>query len=995
MRKKGSVLYGFSGLMLLAFILNWNSPFFDVNSLSANLSRVYVSEKATERQPYFLMNDSKWADSVLKTLTLEQKIAQFFMVAAWSSDKKENSKEINQWIEEYGIGGLIFFQGTTHKQKELTKQYQSKSKIPLLIGMDAEWGPAMRLSNVERYPYQLTLGATNNEEIVRDAGYWMGRECLDLGVHINFAPVVDVNVNHRNPVISFRSFGENPRDVARLAVAFTEGMENAGVMACVKHFPGHGDTDKDSHEELPVVNHTIKQFQAVDFLPFEHTIRGGVSSVMVAHLNVPALDSSGTPSSLSSAVIQNWLQDSLGFTGLVISDALNMKGVANQYGKVEVVVKAFLAGNDILLFPESVGEAIEGIKKAVVSKRISEEEVNRRCKKVLQAKYWAVHQHAKKETISADNLVQIELLKRKAIRSAITIARNENGILPIKQMTKKTALLIVGKDVSVVQNRILDYLPADVFTFTDEISLPSLMNQLADYERIISVFVAETNWPTKNYGFGEKWKLYVNQLNVKQEQIGVFLGNPYALSDKVEVERFDAIVLGYENSPLTQDILPQILVGALPANGRLPVTLHPTLKREASFKKKSIGRLEFTIPEELGINRQLLAEIDSLAMNGIKNGAYPGCQVVVAQHGKVFYRKNFGHYTYDKSRQVTDRSVYDLASITKVAASTLCLMDLAGQGKFSLDSTLYTYLPELVDNTPYRNLKMRDILTHQAGLTPWIPFFNRTMTAGNWHTDIYSTEKKEGYSVQVAEDLYIIDSYGDSIMKRILETSVKTGQGYKYSDVGYYFMKEIIKKLTGETIDVYALNRFYAPMGLTTTRYNPLNYFPKEIITPTEQDKSFRKQLIHGYVHDQGAAMVGGVGGHAGLFSNAIDLAALMQMILNKGTYGGERFLNESIVNQFTKTQYPGSNRRAIGFDKPVSSLNGGPTCNLVSLESYGHTGFTGTMTWVDPKNGVNYIFLSNRVYPDAENKKLLNMSTRTEIQRVIYQAIQSKKKFD
>ncbi len=984
-RSKGFV-FGFSGVILIAFILQFNSLRNQITEDS------FLKE---DQSPYFLQDESTWADSILATLTLEEKIAQFFMVAAWSSEKKQNRAEIENWIKNKGIGGIIFFQGDTERQKKMTEDYQAMSKVPLLIGLDAEWGPAMRLTDAERYPYQLTMAATNNDSLIRDAAYWIGRECADLGVHINFAPVVDVNVNPNNPVIGHRSFGENPRDVARFSLAFVEGLENAGVMACVKHFPGHGDTDKDSHFELPTVNHTIKQFQAVDFVPFERTIKGGVSAVMVAHLNVPALDSSGTPSSLSTKVIKEWLIDSLKFEGLIISDALNMKGVADHYGKTEVVVKAFIAGNDILLFPESVDEAIDAIKLAVNQNRISVNEIDARCKKVLKAKYWALKQQKKAKKITADNKIQIELLKRDIIKQAITVAKNEGDILPILNMEKKTALVIAGKNADLIENRLLDYMGADVFYFQLGMEPLGLLGKLTDYDRVVTVFVAETNRAVVNYGYPDGWQLYIRHMDTLKEQIGVFLGNPYALADEnVKLNSFDGLLLGYENSRYSQDLSAQVLMGAYPAGGRLPVSLQKDFKRDLSLKTIGGLRLQFTIPEELGIDRNYLTKIDSIAQYGIAQGAFPGCQVVVAKDGKVIYRKNFGHYTYENKKAVTDRAVYDLASITKVVASTISLMDLAGKSKFHLDSTLGAYLPELVNGTSYQNLKMKDLLTHQAGLTPWIPFYTKTLLSGQWRQEIYSTTSKAGYTTQVAENLYILDSYQDSIFKRILETPVKRGQGYRYSDVGYYFMKEIIKKQTGMTIDEYTRKTFYEPLGLSSMRYIPLSKMSQDLIAPTENDKIFRKQLIHGHVHDQGAAMTGGVGGHAGVFSNAIDLATVMQMLLNKGHYGGKKYLDEKVIAQYTKCQNCSTNRRAIGFDKPVRSLSGGPTCELVSLDSYGHTGFTGTMAWVDPNNGVNYVFLSNRVYPDAENKKILSLSTRTEIQRVIYEALKKTKSY-
>jgi beta-N-acetylhexosaminidase len=950
-----------------------------------------LSVPQSVREPDFLSGSDKWADSVLKTLNLRQQIAQFFMVAAYSSGDKMNTVQIEQWIKTEGIGGIIFFQGNRAAQKDQTMHYQSLTNVPLLVGMDAEWGPAMRLSDVERYPYQLTMGATQNEELVKQAGYWIGRECAELGVHLNFAPVVDVNVNPKNPVIGYRAFGENPREVAKLAVAFSSGMEEAGVMACVKHFPGHGDTDKDSHEELPTVNHTLTQFQAVDFVPFERTIRNGVSAVMVAHLNVPALDNSGTPSSLSKKVIKNWLQDTLGFKGLVVSDALNMKGVADHFGKEEVVVKAFLAGNDILLFPESVGGAIDGILQAVREGRVTESEIRERCKKVLMAKHAAAKKLKKVKELTVSDLAKIELTKRKIIEEAVTVVKDDKQLLPLRNLEKKTAVVVFGESEMAV-NRLDDYAKFELFQFNTGMEPLAVLNKLAGYERVLTLLVASTNRPVKGNGLPDGWELYLQNFPAGKEHVVVHLGNPYIWNEKINLSQVNTLVLGYENSAYTQDLVVQMLFGARGASGRLPVTLRPDLKREKSIRTGTLDRLRFTIPEEIGVPRSRFDEIDSIAMKGIRQGAFPGCQIVVAKNGLVVYRKNFGKLTYEGIDQVTDRTVYDLASVTKIAGSTLSLMRLDGEGKFAVDSTLNSYLPDLVAGTAYARLKIKSLLTHSAGLTPWIPFYTKTMAGGKWNEEIYSTVPKTGYTKKVAENLYILDSYEDSMMRKILNTPIQPNQGYKYSDVGYYFMKEIIRRLTGQTLDAYVKQTFFEPMGLSTMRYNPLNEMPVSRIAPTEKDMIFRKQQIQGTVHDQGAAMTGGVGGHAGLFSNAIDLAALMQMMLNKGTYGGVRYLKADVVEKYTACPNCASNRRGLGFDKPTRSLSGGPTCELVSLSSYGHTGFTGTMVWADPNNGVNYVFLSNRVYTDAENKKILSLGTRIEIQRVIYQALQGAK---
>jgi beta-glucosidase-like glycosyl hydrolase/CubicO group peptidase (beta-lactamase class C family) len=977
-----STLLSISGIFIVGMIFQWLfvSPASQFKSSVVNQAR----------KPKFLEAPDHWTDSIMKRMTREQKIAQLFMVAAYS-DKKNNEKELVTWIEQFGIGGVIFFQGDTEAQKAMTQRLQAKSKVPLLVGMDAEWGPAMRLNDARKFPFQLTMAAANDEKLTKELAYWIGRECADLGVHLNFAPVADINTNPKNPIIGFRAFGENPRSVASQTVAFVQGMEHAGVMACVKHFPGHGDTDKDSHHDLPVVRLSLKQFEAVNFLPFKRAIEAGVSSVMVAHLDTPALDSLMKATSLSQIVIRQILQKQLQFEGLVVSDALNMKAVANQYGKEEVVVRAFLAGNDILLFPESVGEAIQAISKEIDKGKITETDLNARCKKVLKAKYWALEKQRKNKIISGDENMQIDILIRKTVAQAITILRNENEVLPLKDMSPKTAIVVLGENTALVEERLMDYTDATFFRIEKQADLNKTKESLKSFQRIISVFAAKHNWHTKSFGLPEFWKDYAMGLAKNQEQIALFLANPYALVGTKVVDQFDAFVLGYENSIYTQDLVPQVLVGARPAQGKIPFTLND-IPRDFGIDYESNGRLAFVLPEEIGIFSEDLKPIETIAIKGITEGAYPGCQIVAAKDGKVFYRKNFGHLDYSKKQPVNHETIYDLASITKIASSTLSLMYLTDQQIFDVNKKLVDYLPDRVSGTPYANLVLKSILTHQAGLAPWIPFWKKTMEGNSWNPNFYSTTQRNGFEYKVADGLYMRSDYRDSLFRVILAHDLKPGQGYKYSDLGYYFIQEIIEQNTAKRLDQFTRSTFYAPMGLGT-RYNPLEAYSKENIAPTEDDKLFRKQLIHGYVHDQGAAMIGGVAGHAGLFSNATDLAALMQMLLNGGSYGGVNYLSPQVIQQFTKCQYCTTNRRALGFDKPVKG-SGGPTCDLVSPESYGHTGFTGTIAWADPTTGINYVFLSNRIHTDAENKKIITLATRTEIQRVIYQALNRKKSF-
>lgn len=983
--------YGFlslSGVVIVGMLFQWVYLSTDTSDNKTETTRSY-SPVIINKSPDFLKGADTWADSIMRTMTNEQKIAQFFMVAAYS-DKRNNEKALKAMIAKNEIGGLIFFQGDSAAQKKMTLVLQNASKVPLLIGMDAEWGPAMRLTGARKFPYQLTMGAADDDKLTKELAYWIGRECADLGVHLNFAPVADVNTNPKNPIIGFRAFGENPRAVAAQTVAFVEGMEHAGVLACVKHFPGHGDTDKDSHHDLPLVTQTLLQFEAINFIPFLRSVQSGVSAVMVAHLTAPMLDSVHPVSSLSPVIIKDFLQKQLKFEGLVISDALNMKAVADRYGKTEVVVQAFLAGNDILLFPESVDEAIGAIALEIKNEKITEKELNARCKKVLKAKYWAINKQKKMKPLTDNDHIDMDLRIRESIAKAITVIRNNDSVLPLRDMSAKTALVILGEEMPILENRFLDYSTADLIRIRSRAELDKMEETLAPYERVISVFQGAHNWHTKTFGMPEFWLDYTKKVDKDKEQIACFLANPYALTNTTAIGKFDAFVLGYENSVYTQDLLPQIVVGAMPAMGKIPFTLN-NIKRDFGIEYEANGRLQFVMPEELGISAVELVKIDVAAQKGITSRAYPGCQVIAAKDGKVFYRKNFGHLDYAKKSEVNDHTEYDLASITKVAASTLSLMYLADQDDFDVNKKLVDYLPERVAGTSYQNLVLKNILTHRAGLHSWIPFWSKTMEEKQWKQDIYQTQADELYNQEVASNLFIRQDYRDSIFKHIINKELKQQQGYVYSDLGYYFIMEIIEKATAMPLDQFTKKRFYAPMGLGM-RFNPLNDATKENIAPTEDDKLFRKQLIHGYVHDQGAAMVGGVAGHAGLFSNATDLTALFQMMMNGGAYGGKSYLSANTISDFTKCQFCPSNRRGLGFDRPVKS-GGGPTSDLATQSSYGHTGFTGTIAWADPETGINYVFLSNRVYPDAENRKLINMGTRTEIQGIIYRAVEKKQR--
>ena len=932
----------------------------------------------------------EWVNEEIKAMSLREKVGQFFMVAAYSNKGEKHFKEIDSLISKENIGGLIFFQGQRSNLVPAISRFQTKSKVPLLIGMDAEWGTSMRLFGEERYPYNYTIGAANDPELTERLSEMMGQECRELNIHLNFAPVADVNNNPNNPVIGFRSYGEYPKDVAAHVSAAVRGMERQGVLTSIKHFPGHGDTDVDSHKELPVVNNSLKHIEAIDFFPFRSGIAAGASTVMIGHLNVPALDPTGTPSSLSKPTIQNYLQEQLGFKGLVVSDALGMKAVADRYGKTEVVVKAFEAGCDILLFPESVHEAINAIVSKVEVDSIKLSTINDRCKKVLRAKYKAIIHPAKVKKYSAG---EISFAKKQTYEKAITVLKNEGDLLPIKRFDQKIAHISIGLHTEPLRTSMDLVAKVDHFHFhTGAEALRRMKGKLGEYDVVMTSLHAKRVSKHGDYGIPKDWRGWLKNLPIDKKNILTLFGNPYVLNDEVDLENIESVVIAYENNEYALNRAGQFLMGTYASSGELPVSISSLYKRGHGVKVKSGGRLKDSQPEELGINPSSLAEIDSIVFRGIQAGAFPGCQIVVAVKGNVIYRKSFGNHTYDEIRPVQNEDIYDIASITKIAASTLSLMHYNSEEELNLNNNLSDFLPELTNGTPYAGMQLRKMLTHQAGLKPWIPFYVKTMKDNQPNPTIYAKDSSTLYNTRVAECLWILGSYGKKIYDSILHTPLLRSRKYKYSDLGYYFIKRIIEKKSGVTLDKFVTNQFYKPMGLENLRYYPRRHFKTSRITPTEDDKIFRKSLIHGYVHDQGAAMLGGVGGHAGLFSNAGDLAKLMQMYLNNGSYGGVQYIKPQVIEEYTDCQYCSTNRRGVGFDKPTRNLKGGPTCNLVSLKSYGHSGFTGTVVWADPVPQINYVFLSNRVYPDAENWKLVSMNIRTDIQEVIYKAINSVK---
>ncbi len=939
------------------------------------------------------MAQANWVKGAYNKMSLEERIGQLFMVSIASNQDQASTDRIKKLVKEQGIGGVIFLAGGPVQQAKLTNEYQSESKIPLLIGSDAEWGMAMRLDSTYAFPWNMTLGAIQDNSLVEKVGYQIGKHAKRLGVHINFAPDLDVNNNPQNPIIGNRSFGEDPVNVAEKGIAFVKGMEQAGILSCGKHFPGHGNTATDSHKALPIINSTREQLDSVELFPFKKVIEKGLSSMMIAHLDVPSLENrEGYPSSLSNDIVYQLLQDEMDFKGLVFTDALNMKAVSQFAPDGEVELQAFLAGNDMLLMPINVLEAKKKLIEAYNTGVISEERLAHSVQKILMAKYKAgLHNY---RPVDLENLyedlngIENDLVYEEAIEGAITVAKNNFSLMPIRKLdNKKIAYVHFGDDSgSTFYETLNKYFKV---TKIDAKDIAGYKKELANFNLVIIGFHKSNESPWKGYKFSKNelfWLEEISRLRTSNTILTVF-AKPYALLDVLNFDAMDGVVVGYQNSEIAQEKAAEVIFGAIGATGKLPVTAHGEFPVNTGVEVKPIQRLGYSIPERVGMSSERLAMVDTLVQHGLDSLMYPGAQVLIARKGKVIYNKNFGKPTYNSQEKINEESIYDLASLTKILSTLPLIMKMEEEGKIALNDTFKELVPEY-EETELKDVTVLKALSHYGRLPAWIAFYLDTLTKDRKPSpEFYSHNPSQEFPYQVADHLYLTNAYKDSIYDRIGRQSLKSNR-YRYSDVGYYVFKKYIEDTHGKPIDKLITEFLYKPMGLQHTAFNPLHKFPKEKIVPTEEDDYFRYQTIQGYVHDMGAAMQGGVGGHAGLFSTANDVAKIMQMYLQGGYYGGERFFNERTIKKFNTCYFCNKNvRRGVGFDKPQLEESG-PTCGCVSPKSFGHSGFTGTYTWADPDAELVYVFLSNRTYPSATNTLLIRSGLRTRIQQAIYDSI-------
>lgn len=991
---------------------------FSICSLSGQYDRYLINKDA----PFYYIS-AEWADSVLQRLSTDERIGQLFMVATYATnDKQENKAQIEQLINKYHIGGLIFMQGTPERQVLLLNHYQKLSKVPLLIGMDLETGLGFRLKNTVSFPKNMTLGAITDKKILKQTAQEIGRQCRRVGVHVNFAPVLDINNNKANPIIGTRSFGDNRENVTEKGRIFMEGLQSENVLAVGKHFPGHGDTKVDSHHDLPSLYFDLQRLDSLELYPFRALTQYGIGGMMTAHLQVPEIDTN-RPVSLSQKAITQILKHNIGFNGLIFTDALNMGGVANTNAPGDVDLLALLAGNDVLLFSQDVPKAIKKIKKALQSGKISQTQIDEHVRKILLAKQWAGLDKniiLDETNISKDlHAIQNEILQEKLAKAAITLVKNEDNILPIKQLNKKriAAVSIAAKANNPFLQRLSDY--TDITTF----SIPKGASQ-ATYDRILkqlkkfnTVIVAKhrPNYSLKhNFGATESSIRFLQQLSPEKNIIFAFFGSPYGAAH-YDFSNCSSVLIGYEDGVYFRKAMAEAIFGGTAISGKLSFGINKLYPSGWGIATKKV-RLGYTLPQAEGFNADSIQVIDSIVNDAIQKKAMPGCQILLAKNGNIVFNKAYGYHTYSKKQAVKTSDLYDLASVTKVSATLPLLMQQYDKGVLKLETNLSELLPYF-KNTDKSDITLLDLLTHESGLPSWIPLYRLLIDTTSYEGNLISYRRNSTYSVQidkrawlnkkfkykkgffntegnipVGKNLYLLKPVRDILFDTIqkIEYKKEVTKKYQYSDLGFILSGEYLK--TNYDFEETLAN-FYKKLGAKTTGMNLWKKYPKNRFVPTARENFLRKTLLQGYVHDPNAALLGGIAGHAGLFSSAEDLAKVWQMYLQQGSYGGEEFIKPNTMKLFSKQVHSEVSRRGIGFDKPdADTTKVTAFSKVLPLSTFGHTGFTGTMAWADPDNQIIGIILANRVYPNDWNNKMSKMDIRTKIQEAVYNALIRKK---
>ncbi|NDV64044.1 glycoside hydrolase family 3 N-terminal domain-containing protein [Bacteroides sp. 224] len=955
----------------------------------------------------------QWVDSIFNEMSLKEKVGQLFIYTIAPQTTSANMTLLRDVVKTYKVGGLLFSGGALENYAKLINESQEMAKTPLMITFDGEWGLGMRIKTIPSYPRNMILGCIQDERLIYEYGQEVARQCKELGVHVNFAPVADININPKNPVINTRSFGEDPVNVTDKVIAYSSGLESEGVLSVSKHFPGHGDTDVDSHHSLPVLSFSRERLDSVELYPFKQVIRAGLGGVMVGHLEVPVLEpTKGLPSSLSRNIVNDLLVEELGFRGLVFTDALAMQGAA---ALKHLSLQAIKAGHDMVLTPRQLKQEIEAVLQAVDKGELSEEEIDRKCKKILTYKYALGLSKEQKIQLSGleqrINTPQARDLIRRLNLAAITVLKNKDQVLPLHTDIKEVALLHVGApaDAGVFNETLKKYVSVKPITLRGNMGATerkTMHESLAKHKQIIVCVTEKQLTPYQTF-FAE----FAPETPVTY----VFFTQAKPLQQVAnEVSKASTVVLAHSTDKFVQGQVGNMLFGEATADGRLSASIGDAFKTGDGVSI-SIRTPHHFNPADYGFKTNILNRIDSIALEGITKGAYPGCQIVILKEGKTMYDKCFGTVTGKESTPVTPTHIYDIASLTKTSATLLAIMKLYDKGLFNLSDKASAHLPFLKD-TDKEDITIRELLYHESGLPSSIFFYLKAINKDSYEGRLFSAKSDAlhtvqigaqtyaqpkfkfldgfisststaNHTLQVSDNMWLTNTFKDSINIGIADAKLGLKQ-YRYSCVGFVLLQKIAEKLSGMSLDEFLQKEFYTPMGLQRTGYLPLRKHAKDEIVPASTDPFLRKTTVQGYVHDETAAFQGGISGNAGLFSTAQEIAMLHQMLLNEGELEGKRYLSKETCHLFTTAKAKNS-RRGLGFDKPdTKDKRKNPCSDSTPASVFGHTGFTGTAAWVDPTNKLVFVFISNRIYPNVWVNELSKQNIRGRIQETMYEAL-------
>lgn len=957
----------------------------------------------------------RWADSVYNTLTPRQRLAQLIVPKVAPNGAAASRAALRRYARA-GMGGFLFSEGSLEQYVEMTNYAQEQATVPLLMTFDGEWGLNMRIRELPAFPTNMALGAVQSPRLIYDYGAEMARQCRLMGIQCNFAPDADVNSNPANPVIGYRAFGENPQHVAELSVAYTLGMEDAGVQATPKHFPGHGDTSTDSHKTITSVFHSRAVLDSTDLVPFRQCIGAGASAIMVGHLVVPAVDPSQAPASLSHTLTTDFLRREMGFEGLIYTDALGMRGAVDPEGR-NPAVAALLAGADVLLCPSNPATALDALVQTHNSGLITDSQIADRCKRLLRYKYYLGLDS--KPMVSTDIAALRDSLSSPATKAlihrlaaaSITVLRNEGSIMPVARLdTAKVAVVTLGGgDNAKAFERVCSfYTDAEVFHSNGGRFAQSSLERMRRADiTIVAVFndnsaTRETFAQLAGAGFSG--------------MVASFMVNPYKMKKFAQsLAPLKGIVLAYDNIEASAECAAEAIFGGIEVSGRLPVQLRGVAPLGAGISLAK-SRLGFAPPVVEGFRPWLADSIDAFARQCLDKHAFPGCQILVARNGNIVYNKSFGRIGGNASALVTDRTVYDLASVSKATGTLSGVMKAYDMGLINLDDNLGKLIPEIGD-TAKQCITVRQLLYHETGMPAALNMYDVMIDStsftgklisnrrdamhtirigrnayghrnGRLRSDVLRHSASADFPIEIAEGLYSGKAGYDTIMRRIYNIPLRANRKYNYSCLNFSLLMDIEQRATGRPHNEFIAENIWKPLGAYRAAYRPREHFDLDEIAPTENDTYLRRQTVHGYVHDELANFSGGVQGNAGFFANAGDIAKYCQMLLNGGVYGDARILSEETTNLFV-TSKSATCRRGLGFDKPdTTNPDNSPTCEEAGAAVIGHLGFTGTVFWVDPEQELIFVFLTNRVYPTRETPVFNSLNIRPHLFSLVYRAL-------